>query len=303
MFRNRFVVLAIALMTTLALLAGCGTSGSGGKKQVTIGSKDFTESIVLGEMLAQLIEENTDIEVVRKLNLGGTKVNFDGLINGNLDMYVDYDGTAYGIHLKHTEPVTDPDGLFDQVNKELVDQFGIKFTAPFGFNNTYAIAMPRDLADQNGIDSISDLAKHNGEFVFGTTNEFLGREADGFNPLVKTYGLEFKDVVTMQAGLRYKAIEEGSIQVMDAYATDGNLRAFDMKILKDDKQFFPPYNGAPLVRVETLEKYPELEPLLNKLGGLLNDEAMQELNYQVAVKERSEAEVVREFLKEKGLID
>ncbi len=252
-------------------------------------------------MLAQLIENNTDIRVVRKLNLGGTKVNFDGLRNGDLDMYVDYDGTAWALHLGHQEKA-DPATLFETVNKELMEKFKVKFTAPFGFNNTYAIAMPRSLAASNGIETISDLAKHNGKFVFGTTNEFLGREGDGFYPMTRTYGLKFKDVKTMQAGLRYRAIEQGEIQVMDAYATDGNLRAFDMKILKDDKQFFPPYNGAPLVRLDTLEKFPELEPLLNKLGGVLNDEQMQELNYQVAVKGRSEAEVVREFLKARGLI-
>jgi osmoprotectant transport system substrate-binding protein len=300
MICKRIAMMSIALVTTLSLVAGCGGGAKSGK--VVIGSKDFTENIILGEMIAQLIEQNTDIKVERKLNLGGTKVNFDGLKSGNLDLYVDYDGTAWGAHLGHTEPVHDPATLFDAANKELSDQFKIKFTRPFGFNNTYALAVPEKVAEQYSIKTYSDLAKHAGELVFGTTSEFLGREADGFNPLSKVYGFKFKDVKSMTAGLRYRAVEQGDIQVMDAYATDGNLKAFDMQLLQDDKHFFPPYNGAPLVRLETLEQNKGLEELLNKLGGTMTDEVMQELNYRVAVKNESEAKVSTEFLKSKGLI-
>jgi osmoprotectant transport system substrate-binding protein len=302
MFRKRLVVLAVALVSTMALLAGCAGSGSKAGT-VTIGSKDFTESIVLGELLAQLIEGNTDLKVERKLNLGGTKVNFDGIKAGQLDMYVDYDGTAWGAHLGNTDPVTDPTTLFDVVNKDLSEQFKIRFTEPFGFNNTYALAMPRAIAEEHNIKTYTDLAAHADKFVFGTTSEFMGREVDGFNPMSDTYGFTFKDVKSMTAGLRYKAVEQGEIQVMDAYATDGNLKAFDMVILEDDKKFFPPYYGAPLVRIATLEKYPELEPLLNKLGNTMNDEIMQELNYRVAVEEETVEAVASDWLKSMNLIN
>ncbi|MFZ5818237.1 MAG: glycine betaine ABC transporter substrate-binding protein [Bacillota bacterium] len=310
MTRNRMLYAITALLLSLALLAGCGgtKAGSGGRqggsgeKKVTIGSKDFTENIILGEMVAQLIEKNSDIKVERKLNLGGTKVNFDGLKNGDLDMYAEYDGTGYGLHLKHTEPITDPTKIYDQVKKEFEEKFKLTWSKPFGFNNTYALAMPRKIAEEHNIKTYSDLAKVSDKFVFGTTNEFMGREADGYNPLVKTYGFKFKDVKTMQTGLRYKAIESGDIQVMDAYATDGKLKEFDMKLLIDDKKFFPPYNGAMVIRMDTVQKYPELMEIINKLAGKLNDEKMQELNYLVEVKEESVDKVARDFLTREGLI-
>lgn len=291
--------LAATLTLASVVLAGC--SFSGGKK-VTVGSKDFTESIVLGEMVAQLIEGNTDIKVERKLNMGGTTVNFGGLKTGDIDMYVEYDGTAYSLHLEHTEPIADPTKVYDQVKGELEQKFKLTFTKPFGFNNTYALAVPQSVADQYGIETYSDLAEHSDKLVFGTTNEFMGREVDGYNPLVKTYGFKFKDVKQMTSGLRYRAIEQNEIQAMDAYATDGKLKEFKMKVLKDDKKFFPPYNGAVLVRMQTLEKYPELKDLLDKLGGSMTDETMQELNYRVDVKEESVEQVAEDFLKAKGLI-
>jgi glycine betaine/choline ABC-type transport system substrate-binding protein len=293
-------MIMVALVMVMAVLAGCGKGSKAGA--VTIGSKDFTESILLGELVAQLIEGNSSMKVTRKLNLGGTKVNFDGLKSGDLDMYVDYDGTAYGIHLGHTEPITNPDAIFDQVKRETEEKFKLTWSAPFGFNNTYALAMPRALAEQYGIKTYSDLAAHSGKFVFGTTNEFMGRAADGYDPMVAKYGFKFKDVKTMTAGLRYPAIEQNEIQVMDAYATDGKLKEFDMVILEDDKKFFPPYNGAVLVRMETLEKNPGLLDVLNKLGGTMTDEIMQELNYRVEVKEEAVEAVAKDFLTSKGLV-
>lgn len=305
MFRNRMLYAATALVLSLSLLAGCGGSksgGSGGEKKVTIGSKDFTENILLGEMVAQLIENNTDIKVERKLNLGGTSVNFDGLKQGSLDMYPDYDGTAYGIHLKHTEPITDATKVYDQVKGELEEKFKITMLKPFGFNNTYALAMPAAIAEENNIKTYTDLAAVSDKFVFGTTNEFMGRAADGYNPMVAAYGFKFKDVKTMQTGLRYRAIESGDVHVMDAYATDGKLKEFNMKVLVDDKNFFPPYNGAMFVRMDTLEKYPELADLINKLGGKLSDEDMQELNYLVDVEEQAVDKVAKDYLTKQGFI-
>jgi osmoprotectant transport system substrate-binding protein len=299
MFRKRFMVLAVAMVALLALLTGCGKGAKAG--QVTIGSKDFTENILLGEMVAQLIEGNSTIKVTRKLNLGGTSVNFDGLKRGDLDMYADYDGTAYSVHLGHTEPIADSAKLYDQVKQEFEQKFKLTWSKPFGFNNTYALAMPRKLAEQYNIKTASDLAKHSDKFVFGTTNEFMGRKADGYDPMVATYGFKFKDVKKMTSGLRYNAIKQDEIQVMDAYATDGKLKEFDMVILQDDKKFFPPYNGAVIARMETLEQNPGLMDVLNKLGGQLDDVTMQELNYRVDVKGESVEKVAKDFLQSKGL--
>jgi osmoprotectant transport system substrate-binding protein len=301
MTRKRMATVLVAMVAVLALVAGCGKGGAQSGK-VTIGSKDFSESILLGEIVAQLIEGNSDMKVERKLNLGGTTVNFDGVKNGDLDMYVEYDGTAYGVHLAHTEPITDPSKVYGQVKAEFEEKFKLTWSQPFGFNNTYALAMPQALAEQYNIKTYSDLAKHSGEFVFGTTNEFMGRQADGYDPLVATYGYNFKNVKKMTAGLRYPAIGQNEIQVMDAYATDGKLKEFDMVILEDDKKFFPPYNAAVLVRMDTLERNPGLLDVLNKLGGVMSDEVMQELNYRVDVKTETVEAVAKDFLTSKGLI-
>ena len=305
MLRNRLILSVVALMSVLALVAGCGSSGASRDNTITVGSKDFTENIVLGEMVAQMVEAHTDLKVERKLNLGGTKVNFDGIRSKNrdLDIYVEYDGTGYGVHLKIEDPITDPDAVYDLVKGRFEQEFKLTWSQPFGFNNTYALAMPRKVAEQYNIKTYTDLTAHSDKFVFGTTNEFMGRAADGFNPLVATYGFKFKDVKTMQTGLRYLAIEKGEVQVMDAYATDGKLKEFDMVVLEDDKKFFPPYNGAAIVRMDTLEKHPEVMVAINKLAGMLDDETMQEINYRIDVKTESVQAVAKDFLKSKGLIN
>lgn len=293
----------IGAFAAVSLVAMSAAGGAGPREGVvTIGSKDFTESILLSEMVAQTIEARTDIRVVRKLNLGGTKVNFDGLRSGSLDMYPEYDGTAYAIHLGHTEPVTDPAAVYDQVRREFEEKFGLTWSEPFGFNNTYALAMPEDLAAQYGIRTASDLAPHSPRFVFGTTNEFMGRAVDGYQPMVETYGYQFKSVSTMTAGLRYTAIQSGEIHVMDAYATDGKLRAFGLVILEDDKRFFPPYNGGMIIRQDTVAKNPGLMEAVNLLAGTLSDEAMRELNYRVEVLGESVQEVARDFLRSQGIV-
>lgn len=297
--------LAAAALLAAALLAGCGGggAGSGAGDTIVVSSKDFTESILLGEIAAQLIENRTDLKVVRKHSLGGTTVNFNGLRNGDITLYAEYDGTAYGPILGHTEPITDPDGLHAQVKKEFEEKFRITWTEPLGMNNTYTLAVPREIAEQYGLKTFSDLLAVDDQLVFGTTNEFMGREVDGYYPLVEEYGFAFKDVKTMQTGLRWKAIETGEIQVIDAYATDGKLIEFDMVILEDDRNFFPPYHGAYVVRMDAVEKHPEILELLNQLGGLLPDEKMQQLNYRVESLEEPVEEVARDFLIEHGLIE
>jgi len=305
MLQKRMFSLVTAALLSISLLAGCGGSaGSGGTGDtIVVSSKDFTEGILLGEIAAQLIESRTDLKVERKHSLGGTSVNFNGLKNGDITLYAEYDGTAYGPILGHTEPITDPDGLYDLVKKEFEEKFGITWTAPLGMNNTYTLAVPREIAEKYNLRTFSDLLAVDDQLIFGTTNEFMGRQVDGYYPLVEEYGFEFKDVATMQTGLRWKAIEAGEIQVIDAYATDGKLKEFDMVILEDDRDFFPPYNGAYVVRMDAAEKHPEIIELLNQLGGLLPDEKMQELNYRVDSLEEPVEEVARDFLIEVGLIE
>lgn len=295
---RRALVVFGALLIVLA--AGCG--GATGEDTVRVGSKDFTESIILGEMVAQLLEAKTDLKVERNLNLGGTDVNFRALRNDDLDVYVDYDGTAYAFHLDRTDPPGDPETFFDEVNRMLEEELDMKFTEPLGINNTYTLALPEDIVNEYGLRTYSDLAEVSDQFVFGVEHEFLNREHDGYPGLRDAYGFNFKDVLAMETGLKYRAIEQGEVQVMNAFATDGKLLAFNLVVLEDDQNFFPPYFGAPLARLDILDRHPEVEEALNTLGDQISDEEMQQMNFLVDEEGRSEVDVAREFLQEKGLI-
>ncbi|MFC5649920.1 glycine betaine ABC transporter substrate-binding protein [Paenibacillus solisilvae] len=290
-----------ALAFTLALvmvLAGCSSK----QNTIVVGSKNFTENIVLGEMVAQLIENQTDLKVERKPNLGATDITLKAITSGDIDMYLEYDGTVYSSYLKIQDPVTDPPAVFDMVNEKLQKEMKLKLTKPLGFNNTFTIAMPSEIAKANNLVTYSDLAKVSDQFVFGADPEFMNREPDGWNSLKEKYGFNFKKEITLDSGLRYKSIQANEMQVTNAFATDGQLKTFNMTVLKDDLNFFPPYNAAPIVRMETLEKYPELEGVLNQLAGLLTDADMQELNYLVDDKKETEEKVAKDFLTSKGLL-
>lgn len=302
MIKSRRKLVTMVLVALLVVFAASCGGGKGGQGSVTVGSKNFTESIILGELLAQLLEAKTDLNIERRLNLGGTDVNFRALRNGDLDVYVEYDGTAYAFHLDMDEPLADPTTAFEEVNALLQQRLDLQFTEPLGFNNTYALAMSEDLVSEYGLRTYSDLAEVSDQFVFGVEHEFLNREHDGYPGLRDAYGFRFKDVVAMETGLKYRAIQQDEVQLINAFSTDGKLPAFNLVVLEDDKNFFPPYNAAPIARLETLEQHPELEDVLNTLGGKISDAEMQHMNFLVDEEGRSEADVAREFLQEKGLI-
>ena len=304
MIRSRLFFLAMALAMLAVLFTGCGggeqkEAGTEGGK-VVVGSKNYNENIILGEMLAQLIEAKTDLTVERKSNLGGTMVCFNALKQGDLDLYPDYTGTGLMAVLK--QPVeTDPDKVYNYVQEQYNEQFGIKWMEPFGFNNTYAIALSQETVDEHNLSKVSDLAPLAPDMVFGSDDEFLNRP-DGYDGLVETYGLNFKDTKSFEIALRYQATDHNIIDVTNAFSTDGELITYQLKVLEDDKGFFPPYYCTAIVRMDTLEKYPELEETLNLLGGQINNEEMQQLNYKVAEEERDAKDVVNEFLQAKGII-
>ncbi|MFZ5634788.1 MAG: glycine betaine ABC transporter substrate-binding protein [Bacillota bacterium] len=299
--KNLFVLLALVL--TMALLfAGCSGGGgtAGGKGKIVVGSKNFNENIILGEMLAQLIEAKTDLQVERKLNLGGTLVCFNALKKGDLDLYPDYTGTGLMAILK--QPVeTDPDKVYNYVQKEYNEKFKIKWMKPYGFNNTYAVAVRQETAEKHNLKKVSDLVPLAGNMVFGAEQEFFNRP-DGYDGMIKAYGLKFKEHKSFETALKYQATAQKKIDVTDAFSTDGELITYKLKILDDDKKFFPPYFCTTVVRMDTLKKYPDLEKTLNLLAGKISDDEMQQLNYQVAEKKREAGEVVKEFLQKKGII-
>lgn len=288
------------VLALLAIFAGSGCNPSE-EKTVTIGSKHFTEQEILGEMMAILIEENTDIRVVRKFNLGGTMVCFNALKTGDIDLYAEYTGTGL-VNILKMEALKDPGRTFQIVKDAFYERFGLIWLEPLGFDNTYTLTMRKAHAAALGVKRISDLAKYRDELVPGFDAEFLQR-TDGYPGLRKHYGFEFRErPKQMDPGLMYKALAEKAVDVIDGFATDGRIPAYELVTLEDDKQFFPPYYAAPLIREDTLSRFPELRETLGSLAGAIDDAAMQEMNYHVDKMEKSPSAVAREFLQSKGFI-
>lgn len=296
-FKNKIT----AFLLAATLLASGVLSGCSGKDTITVGGKDYGENNILSEMFAQLIETHTDLKVNRKLNMGGTFVCFEALKNGDIDIYPEYTGTGLTAQL-HMDVITDPDEAYRVASEEFDKQFDIKWLKPVGFNNTYALAVTNDVYEEYGIETYSDLVEISKDLVFGAEHEFFNRP-DGFDGLSELYGLEFKgDPKKMNVALKYQAIGNEEIDVTNAFTTDGPVKQYNLKILEDDKNFFPPYYPAPIIRKDTLEKYPELEDVLNALSGKIDDEAMTEMNYKVDVEGQDIEAVATEFLEANGML-
>ncbi|MGB9680171.1 MAG: glycine betaine ABC transporter substrate-binding protein [Thermoanaerobacteraceae bacterium] len=293
--KKNILVAFLVLFALTFIISGCSS-----KDKIVVGSKNFTEQIILGNMIATMIEKNTNIPVVRQLNLGGTDVAFKALKNGNIDVYAEYTGTGL-VDILNMPTQKDPQKVYDEVKKIFKEKYNLVWLKPFGFNNTYTLAMEPAIADKYNINTFSQLAKISNKFILGCSMEFTARP-DGYPGLEKAYGMHFKEVKGMDTGLRYPAIEKNNVQVIDAFSTDGLLEAFKLKTLEDDKHFFPPYYAAPLIRESTLKKYPEVEKVLNELAGQINDETMRKLNYKVDKLGDDPRKVADDFLKEKGLI-
>ena len=268
---------------------------------IRIGSKNFTEQIIVAEMVAQLIENRLQLPVERKFNLGGTFICFHALKNGSLDLYVEYTGTGLTSILK--EPAaSDPRAVMEKVRTAFRRRWNLVWLEPLGFNNTYALAMKAAHARKLSIRTVSDLKAHASALKPGFNHEFIER-SDGYPGLARHYGFRFtKNVLEMDPGLMYKAAGEGKVDVISAFSTDGRIRAFGLVTLEDDRRFFPPYHAAPLVRADVLKKHPGLRPLLMELAGRLTDRQMMEMNYLVDAKGKSPADVASSFLKKAGLI-
>lgn len=286
------------------LLAGLAAAQDGGDaappRRISIGSKNFTESRVLAEMLAELVETHTDIAVERRLGLGGTLICFSALQNGELDVYPDYTGTGWSIVLRREDRATDPLRTYVTVARHYEREYGIRWLQPLGFDNTYALAMREQDAARLQIDKVSDL-QHHPQLRAGFSLEFMNRE-DGWPGIREYYGLSFAAVRGMEHGLAYTAIDSGEVDLIDAYSTDGKLLKYHLRVLQDDRRFFPPYQAAPLVREDTLRRLPELHQVLDMLAFRLPDAVMQRLNYEVEEQGKSFAAVAHGFLLQQQLV-
>lgn len=268
---------------------------------ITIGGKDYTEQYVVVHLMADLIEDRTDIRVNRKDNLGGTQVLFNAVKSGEIDMYLEYTGTIYGDTLGYP-PNSDMVEVYEISKADLKEQYGIDLLKQFNFNNTYILAVRPETAQQYNLATISDLAAVADKLTLGSSLEFLNRE-DGIVGLVKHYGFTFGNEIGINGANKYVAIDNKETDITDAFATDGLLMKFGLVQLEDDKNFFPPYYAVPLLRGGLLDEYPEIEGVLDELGEVLTNDIMVELNYQVDELQKQPRQVANEFLKEQGLID
>jgi glycine betaine/choline ABC-type transport system substrate-binding protein len=282
-----------ALLAGLVLLLGCGDGGD----RVVVGSKNFTEQRILGELLAQTAEA-AGLRVERRLDLGGTFVCDAAIRAGQIDVYVEYTGTALTAILKE-QPADEPADALARV-RTAYTPLGLTWTAPLGFDNTFALVVRGDDAGRHGLGTITDLARIAPRWRAGFGYEFSER-ADGFPGLARTYGLAFKDTRIMDLGLLYRALADEKVDVVAGNATDGVIQHLQLVVLKDDKRYFPPYEAAPVVRQATLDRYPALAGALASLGGKLSAETMRRLNYHVDGEHKDPSEVVRSFRIAAGL--
>lgn len=298
-FSSKIVKLVTLALVLIIIVSTVVTSFSKNKNTIVVGSKNFNEQLIIGNIVASLIEDKTNYKVERKLNLGGTAVVFSAMQSKDVDIYVEYTGTGL-VNILKKPTMTDPTKVYNVVKEDFSKNYGMELMKPLGFNNTYVMAIKQDLAKKNNINTISDLAKISPTLNAGFTMEFANRP-DGSPGLQKLYNLNFKNVKGIDGGLRYTSLINNETQVLDAFSTDGLLEKFDLKLLKDDKNFFPPYYAVPVVRAETLKKYPQLKDVLLLLEGKITDEDMRALNYKVDNGE-DPRKVADDFLKSKKLI-
>ena len=271
------------------------------KDKLIISGKLGSEPEILINMYKILIEENSKLGVELKPGLGKTSFVFNALKNGNIDIYPEFSGTAVFTFLNETPVNNNAEDVFNQAQKGMETKFKMVMLKPMKYDNTYAIAVSKKFADENNLKTISDLVRVKDKIKAGFTREFNDRE-DGYPGLKKLYQFEIPNIKEFEPKLRYVAVQSGDINLVDAYSTDPELAQYNMVILKDDKHLFPPYQGSPMMREETLKKYPKLKKILEKLSGKISDEEMSTMNYRVSVKGEKAEDVAREYLRNAGII-
>jgi osmoprotectant transport system substrate-binding protein len=290
-----YLVAGLIIACLLGWNAGCSD-----ERPIRVGSKNFTEQVILGEIVAQHLEHRLGRRVTRKLNLGGTLLAHQALVRGDIDLYPEYTGTALAAVLK-LDPAREPAVSLKSVREEYERRFGIRWLEPLGFNNTFAMVIRGEDARTHHITTLSEAAAYRDGWVLGMGYEFQQRE-DGLGGLLKTYHLPVKgSPKTMDLGLLYQALEQRQVDMVAANATDGRLSAADMFVLRDDRQYFPPYDCVLAVRAETLAGRPAVQQALAELAGRFSDAGMRRLNYQVDGEHRPVQEVATEFLRNQGL--
>ncbi len=296
---SRFAVGALILGVFISLFAvGCKKQNGG--EAIVVGSKNFTEQIILAELFAQQIEAHSALRVERKLNLGGTFICQNALLSGKIDLYPEYTGTALTAVLKKP-PQNNPPEVFRIVKEEYQSQFNVEEMPPLGFNNTFAMVIRGEDADNLHLSKVSDIAQYASKWRAGFGYEFMERP-DGYKGWIAAYGLHFAAAPRiLDLGLLYRALADKKVDLVAGNSTDGVIASLHMVALEDDRHYFPPYEAVPLVRRATLEKHPEIRDAIGALAGKISVDEMRMMNYAVDGEQHDPAEVVRAFRKSKGL--
>lgn len=297
------VILSFALI--MGLVFATPTQTFAQQPKLVVGGKNFTEQYIMAHMVAELLKANGfDVEV--KAGLGSGDVIMSALRRGDIDMYVEYSGTAWTGFLKQELGIgVDPDLLYEQTAAGMKEQFGI-VTLPektIGFSNTYVFVVTKELAEKHGLTKVSDLVPIANRLTLGGTIAFMGDRPDGIRGAESVYGFKFRRNRPMDHALLFQALQLGQVDAIVAFSTDGQIAAMDLVMLEDDKGVFPPYHAGVLVREEVLERHPEVATILSRLEGLIDEPTMARLNYEVDGARRDDREVALEFLKEQGLVD
>ena len=270
-------------------------------KTINIATKPMTEGYILGQMLTELIEQDTDLKVNMTTGVGGGTSNIHpAMLKGEFDLYPEYTGTSWEAVLKKEGSYDE--SKFDELQKEYKEKYNLEYVNLYGFNNTYGLAVNKDIAEKYNLKTYSDLAAVSNNLIFGAEYDFFERE-DGYKELQKVYNMNFKKQIDMDIGLKYQAMKDKKIDVMVIFTTDGQLAISDVVVLEDDKKMYPSYRAGTVVRSEILSKYPELKAVLEKLNNILDDKTMADLNYQVESEGKKPEDVAREYLQEKGLLE
>ena len=270
-------------------------------KTINIATKPMTEGYILGQMLTELIEQDTDLKVNITNGVGGGTSNIHpAIVKGEFDLYPEYTGTSWEAVLKKEGSYAE--SKFDELQKEYKEKYNLEYVNLYGFNNTYGLAVNKDIAEKYNLKTYSDLAKVSNNLIFGAEYDFFERE-DGYKELQKVYNMNFKKQIDMDIGLKYQAMKDKKIDVMVIFTTDGQLAISDVVVLEDDKKMYPSYRAGTVIRSEILSEYPELKPVLEKLNNILDDKTMADLNYQVESEGKKPEDVAREYLQEKGLLE
>jgi osmoprotectant transport system substrate-binding protein len=279
------------------LLVSCAPSRS---NRVVVGSKNFTESMMLGELIAQMIETQTHLKVERRFYLAGTYICQQGILAGRIDIYPEYTGTAESAILKH-KPAANREKVYQEVKNEYERRFGLTLSPPFGFNNTFAMEIRGEDARRLKLKTLSQAVPYAPHWRAGFGYEFMER-ADGYLGLAATYGLHFAGQPRiMDLGLLAPALKNHQIDIAAGNATDGLIPALDLYVLEDDRHYFPPYEAVAVIRQETLREHPGVGQAIAELGGKISDDDMRRLNYEVDGQRRDITDVAHQFLKSKGL--